>query len=126
MREQASNWLKQAEYDLDVAQANLEIKKYYVAAFYSQQCAEKALKALGMVKLRENFSGHNLVKLAKTLKLPSDILSALIDLNPDFIVSRYPDAANGIPAQMYDLKKSKRKVLFAEKVFKWVQSRIEK
>lgn len=126
MREETKNWLTQAEMDLDAAKGNLEIKKYFVAAFFSQQCAEKALKSFGMEKAREKLKSHNLLELAKKLKIPREIAEGLIELNADFIISRYPDAANGVPAELYDFKKAKKKTLYAEKVLNWVKLRIKK
>jgi len=112
--------------DLGAAKANLEIKQFFVAAFYSQQCAEKSLKAFGIEKMRENIKTHNLLEIAKKLKLPKEIIDGLIELNPDFIISRYPDAANAVPAELYDFKRAKRKIIYAEKVFEWTKSRIKK
>lgn len=43
MREEVSNWWKQALKDLESASKNLEIKEYYVTAFLSHQAAEKGL-----------------------------------------------------------------------------------
>jgi len=49
----------------------------------------------------------------------------LIELNPDYTVSRYPDAANGIPAKMYSFKKAVKKLASAKrimaKVEKWMK-----
>ncbi|HLD75480.1 MAG TPA: HEPN domain-containing protein [Candidatus Norongarragalinales archaeon] len=53
MREEAKLWLEQAAEDLDSAAANLQIRKYYVCAFFCQQAVEKALKALAIEKIRE-------------------------------------------------------------------------
>ncbi len=125
MREETINWLKQAEIDLETAKDNLIYKKFYASAFFSQQAAEKALKAFAIEKLREPIPTHNLLILAKKMKVPSDVLTALIDLNSDFIISRYPDAANGLPAEQYDLKKAKRKISFAKKTINWVKKWIK-
>lgn len=54
MRKETENWWKQAEEDLDSAQKNLEIKKYYLVAFLSQQAVEKGLKALILFKSKKN------------------------------------------------------------------------
>ncbi len=126
MREETVNWLKQAEMDLEAAKANLEIKQFFVVAFYSQQAAEKALKAYAIEKMRETIKTHNLIEIAGKLSLPKEIVDGLIDLNPDFIISRYPDAANAVPAQLYDFKRAKRKLLYSEKVLGWIKSRIKK
>ena len=42
----AIKWLKQALHDLDLAQKNLGIEGYDIAAFLSHQSVEKLLKAL--------------------------------------------------------------------------------
>ena len=65
MREETKNWLKQAEMDFETAKGNVEIKKYYATAFFCQQTAEKALKAMALEKLREPARSHNLLELAK-------------------------------------------------------------
>ncbi|HLD75479.1 MAG TPA: hypothetical protein VI874_00545 [Candidatus Norongarragalinales archaeon] len=46
------------------------------------------------------------------------------ELNPDYAVSRYPDAANGIPARVYNVKKAGIKLAAAQKVMKWVRNQL--
>ncbi|MFN7182334.1 MAG: HEPN domain-containing protein, partial [Planctomycetota bacterium] len=45
MRKEAQDCLRQAEEDLLTAELNIKIERYYASVFFSQQCAEKALKA---------------------------------------------------------------------------------
>ncbi len=125
MREDASNWLKQAEIDLATAKDNLKINRFFATAFFCQQAAEKALKAYALEHLRENIKTHSLLALAKNMKLPKELMEAMIDLTPDFIISRYPDAANAVPADIYDSKKARQKIIFAERVVEWVLARIK-
>lgn len=33
-----------------------------------------------------------------------DLLDAAMDLTPEYIVTRYPDASNGIPANLYNAR----------------------
>jgi len=89
MREEVSNWWKQALKDLKSASKNLEIKEYYVAAFLSQQAAEKALKALYIHKLKES-SGptHSLIFLGKKVKIPDEFLTGIRKVSPDFVITR--------------------------------------
>jgi len=49
-------------------------------------------------------------------------MSAPLLLNPEYVVSRYPDAANGIPAENYDAEKTERLLTAVERVHKWVTS----
>jgi HEPN domain-containing protein len=84
MRSEALNWWKQALKDLETASKNLEIKEYYVTAFFSQQATEKALKALYLYKLKES-SGptHSLIFLGKNVGIPEEFYSSLRKLSPD-------------------------------------------
>jgi hypothetical protein len=53
MREEAANNWAQAQEDLETARILLEAERFYASVFFSQQAAEKALKALHMQKKRE-------------------------------------------------------------------------
>jgi len=102
MREEARRWLKQAEAEREVASASRQAGFYFAAAFQCHQAVEKALKA-AHIELQRAMSPktYNLLDLARPLGPPPEVMSALRLLNPEFAVSRYPDAANGIPAEMY-------------------------
>jgi HEPN domain-containing protein len=50
---EAARWLKQAQYDLEVAKYNAEGQFYATACFSAQQSAEKALKAF-LFRLRKS------------------------------------------------------------------------
>lgn len=142
MREEVSNWWKQALKDLESASKNLEIEEYYVAAFLSQQATEKAdkiynfvaaktqflqaLKALYIHKLKES-SGptHSLIFLGRSVKIPDGFLSGLRKLSPDFVITRYPDAANGVPYELYDDEIAKERLKIAKNVIKWVEKELK-
>ena len=127
MRPEAELWWKQGLEDLDTAVSNLSTKKYYAAAFFCQQAAEKALKAVYIEAKREQQpKTHNLLDLGKLLKVPRNILDALIELNPEYVVTRYPDAANGLPAEMYNEEIAKRKIEKARKVMAWARQKLTK
>ena len=127
MREETLNWWKQANYDLSAAKKNVEINEYYVACFLSQQSAEKALKTLYIEKFKElPPSTHNLKKLGEMLNVQDEIMDALIELNPNYVVGRYPNAANGVPAEQYNKRIADTNVICAEKVIDWVKKELEK
>ena len=127
MRKETENWFAQAEEDLDSAKANKQIKKYYIAAFMSQQCAEKALKAAYIEKFKSAvIKTHNLLELGEALKVSEEIMDCLLELNFDYTMSRYPDAANAIPSKAYNEVIAERKIRKAEVVFQWVSSQIKK
>lgn len=126
MREEAFLWLKQANNDLKYAQSNLDAGVYYVCAFLSQQAAEKALKALYIQSKRKvPMKTHNLVELGKELKLPDHMIKDLRKINPAFVTARYPDAANGVPAEMFDQDIAKEHIEKAREVVEWVKQTIK-
>ncbi len=106
---------------------NLKVAQFYVCAFLSQQAAEKSLKAVHIERLhRLAPRTHNLLELGRQVKVPSKLFASLRALNPEFVVTRYPDAANGVPAEIYDRRLAVAKLRHAEKVVRWVRSKIQK
>jgi HEPN domain-containing protein len=125
MREEVSNWWKQAQKDLESASKNLETEEYDITAFLSQQATEKSLKALYIYKLKES-SGqtHSLIFLGKSVEIPDEFLSGLRKLSPDFVITRYPDAAHGVPYELYDEELAKERLKIAKNVVEWVQKEL--
>lgn len=112
--------------DLKAAELNLGSRLFYVCAFLSQQAAEKALKALYIeVKREPQPRTHDLTELGTSLQVPVDIMDILIELNPVFVVSRYPDAANGIPARMYNERLASSHLDQARRVIEWARERLQ-
>jgi HEPN domain-containing protein len=52
-------------------------------------------------------------------------MAHLLFLNPDYTVARHPDAANGVPYELYDKATANAKVKAAEEVARWVESLIQ-
>lgn len=126
MREEARLWYEQALDDLKYAEANLKEEIYYVCAFLAQQAAEKALKALYIEKKKQMpAKTHNLISLGKKLAVPEEIMSNLREINPDFVTTRYPDAANGLPSEIFDKNIATEHFAKAKEVVVWVSQLIE-
>jgi len=120
-REEALDWWREAGNNLRQARRNLEIEEWSVSAFLSNQAAEKALKALYIVKRgRLPPRGHDLVKLGRLLDA-DDVINDLKILSPHYVVSRYPDAANGVPSEVYTLEVAGRCLKAAEVILEWVK-----
>ena len=122
MREEVINCLKQSQEDFITAQVNIDTKRYYASVFFSQQCAEKALKAGYIEKLKKLPQTHNLIEMSRDLGASEEIVSAARELNPEYLVTRYVDAANGIPAEMYDEKSATMHLQCAEVIVRWIQA----
>ncbi len=125
MREESAGWWQQAVEDLHTAEMLANAERHYACAFFCQQAAEKALKALLIESLRQPVPPtHTLPTLGQALGVPSSLMSALRRLNLAYITTRYPDAANGIPAQMYDEETSAVHLADARKVVAWIRERL--
>jgi len=78
--------------------------------FFAQQAAEKALKVL-YIHLRGELPPHthNLLELLRRLGVNrEDLLDAAADLTPEYIVTRYPNAVGGVPAELLQREVSTR------------------
>ncbi len=126
MREESVLWWKQSEKDFDAAKKNFVIKEYYLVAFLCQQSVEKGLKAVYIEKLKTNPGPiHSLMTLATTVRLPEEYLTTLRKLSVDFISTRYPDAASGLPYEMYDEKIAKERLEETTKVLTWIKKELK-
>jgi HEPN domain-containing protein len=129
LRREARLWWEQGLKDLEVARRLLEGGDYNYAAFLAHQAVEKALKA-AIIEIRGELPPklHNLVELGQPLQdagLPlEEILDDLKDLNPHYLTSRYPDAANGLPSETYSRRMGEACIGIAARVIDWLQERL--
>ena len=125
MRIEVERLIKQAERDLQNARNNIPIAAYEVAAFLAEQSVEKYLKAYWMIAKKEAppFT-HSLTELGDALGLPKDLRKHLVSLTADYTMARYPDAANGVPYEIYDLETAQDKVASAEAILRWLREQI--
>ena len=125
MREEIENWWKQAKKDLQAAKNSLKSGDYEWACFQSNQAVEKALKALFLKEKKALAPSHNLISLGRSLNLSADLIDSLKELNPEYTLARYPDAANAAPFETYTEKKAREKIAHAEKILKWTERRLK-
>ena len=124
MRTEAERLIRQAERDLENAAKNITIEAYEVCAFLCCQAVEKYLKALWLHERGEGAPWtHSLTELGDGLGAPAELRPRLVYLNVDYTAARYPDAANGIPFEVYDRPTAESKVAAAEEIFEWLRER---
>ena len=125
MRREIERLLKQADRDLDNAAKNVDIAAYEVAAFLAQQSVEKYLKGVWVLARKEPAPHtHALTELGDGLGVPGELRRHLADLTSDYTVSRYPDAANAVPYELYDATTARAKVENARTVIAWLRRKI--
>ncbi|MBW2039165.1 MAG: HEPN domain-containing protein [Deltaproteobacteria bacterium] len=114
----ALKWLKQALHDLDMAEKNIAIGGYDIAAFLAHQSIEKLLKAMFAIKGKKVPKTHYIDELAQELKLEAKLINDISELTIDYTFSRYPDVAEGVPYEEYTKEIAQEKVTIACGVFK--------
>jgi len=121
--ESARLW-EQAWEDLDTADKLIGVHKHYASVFFSEQAAENALKAIYLERKRRAASTHDLTELAEGLAAPENAARAAAELSPDYLVTRYPDAANAVPARLYDQASARLHLEFSRQVMEWVKGEL--
>ncbi|MEM2514311.1 MAG: HEPN domain-containing protein [Candidatus Bathyarchaeia archaeon] len=129
MRREAFLWLIQAERDLKKAVNDLRTEDWDSAAFWSQQAAEKSLKAL-LIDGGKVYRGHDLLEMAHVIRdnLGIDvevIMDDLRELTIHYTISRYPNAANAVPSELYTKDRAEELVTRARRVLEWVKRNLQ-
>ncbi len=124
MPNRAGDWLKQAERDLEHAEASREDGRHEWACFASHQAAEKALKALHLHRGQEAWS-HVVARLLRELPVPFE--EELEDkgkvLDSFYIPTRYPNGhPEGAPHEHYGDLQSREAIQYAREILDFVRA----
>jgi len=66
-----------------------------------------------------------LLRLSNELGIEDEgIIDAVLDLNPEYIVTRYPDAANEVPANIYNERMAIEHLEKAKKVIEFCRQKL--
>ena len=124
MSDKYKEWLKQADYDMDTADAMYISGRYFYAVFMCHLSIEKALKGLYYKILDEvPPKTHNLLYLVNKIgKKPEQKLEKFITkLNTASLATRYPDDLAKIQAA-YTEEITKDMITKSKDVLKWVKT----
>ncbi len=122
MRKEIDYWFEQAKADMKSAEDLLKTENFYASVFFSQQTAEKALKSLYIREKKMSVKTHNLVFISRELKAPQTVINNCAELTPDYLTTRYPDAATGAPFESYTRESAERHLRMAKEVLQWVET----
>jgi HEPN domain-containing protein len=96
---EAQRWLRQAQADLAVVRTLHAAGHHAAACFYSQQAAEKALKAVVFAHGARVVLGHSVRELARQCEAYDPTFAGVAEgaalLDQFYITTRYP---NGLPS----------------------------
>lgn len=120
--EQIDRWMRQAEHDFALVEALIEAGGHDAAAFYAQQAAEKALKAVYMARVRkEPRRTHDLVSLMHDLDAPQALAVGARKLTLDYQITRYPDMGDSVPAEAYTVEDARDRQAAAKAIMHWAK-----
>ena len=105
-----TEWLKQAEYDMDTAKAMLKTGRYIYAVFMCHLAIEKVIKGTySKIIKKDPPRTHDLVYLSEliTLDLTENLTGFLDSLNDVSIPTRYPDELEKL-VQQYSKERTKK------------------
>src|SRR6056297_4204755 len=132
MKKQAKEWMKFAKSDLQATMAIItEENLSTVAAFHTQQCIEKSLKALLELNNKKIPRTHDLIKLLKKIEeekinIDMKISEEVLDqINQVYIDTRYPADFGLLPEGKPSISKVKEFLNEAEKIFNKTEKIIE-
>ncbi len=127
MSSRSMDWLKQAQRDLGEAGDALKNEKYEWSCFASQQCAEKAVKALYHSINKEIWS-HSISRMLlqlKDFKIDKKLIDKAMELDRVYIGSRYPDYySEGSPFEYYSIEDAGRCIDYAREIFEFCNKNI--
>lgn len=127
LADRSTDWLDQAQRDLEQADESMRSGRHEWACFAAHQAAEKALKALNLAQGQQAW-GHTLSRLWATLPTqvwtpapPVGLEDRLRLLDGFYIPTRYPDSyPEGTPGEHFGRLQSEQALLHADAILRWV------
>jgi len=131
-REEAERWLKQAEYNLEVAESNLANEFYAAACFMCEQTVQMALKSFLILKTgRSPLGMHSIQKLAEKSAQFDHKFKEVVDfgkvLDRYYIPTRYPDALTSpaVPFETFTMKDARQAFDKSTEIVSYVRNSFE-
>ena len=121
-------WFKQANYDLETANAMFKADKYIYTVFMCHLSIEKALKGIYTQKFNDVPPKiHNLIYLLKKMELlpPDNLKIFLNELNRVSIPTRYPER---LKILLKEYNKHRASVIFknSKEILKWLKEKLKR
>ncbi len=128
MRGEAQWWLNTAEGDLAGARVLRDAGRFNLAAFHSQQAADKALKAVLAARGKAH-RGHACIDLLEVLRRDGETVGSELEtagrrLDLHYVQSRYPNGLGGDPTHYYDEELARECLKQAEAILAFARSRL--
>ena len=115
---EVKEWMEKSQRDLNTAEVNFKEGIYDASAFYSQQAAEKSLKALYIKENKKLWKIHDLYELSLKVGAPSEISEFCEQLTQHYIATRYPTDAE------YSKEDAEEALKQSRDVIEWVKKKL--
>ncbi|MBN2207994.1 MAG: HEPN domain-containing protein [Candidatus Coatesbacteria bacterium] len=115
-------WFEQSVEDHITAKSNLDTGRFYAAAFYAHQTAEKAVKFAIVHSGREMPYTHSMRQLVSACEMPDRVRDAAMELGPLYGKAKCPYHADGVPAYLFDSEQARGFIEKAGIVLEWARS----
>jgi HEPN domain-containing protein len=126
MAKDQKEWFRQADYDMETAQALFDAGRYIYAVFMCHLSIEKALKGLYFKKHGEHApKTHNLVFLIEQseIECPENMKKFIARLNRESVVTRYPDDIRRMSV-IYKDKITKEIISDTREALEWLREKL--
>ena len=126
METRLTEWMRQADYDLETAQYMLQGGRCFYAVFMCHMAVEKALKGLFEARLgRMPPKTHNLVYLASQagVQPEAEVGAFLVRLGEASVPTRYPDSIDRLQKE-YTLEVAAGIVTQAKAALQWIKTQL--
>lgn len=120
----AIKWLTKAQSDFTFAKHAFEVGSFDWAQLAAQQSAEKALKAICILKDIGLIKTHDLQLLARKLNATKEVIEQSSLLNSFYTISRYPDVDENLNENAM-LQATKDAIKAAEEVLEWCKKQMK-
>jgi len=122
-----TEWLKQAEYDMDTAKAMFKTGRYIYAVFMCHLAIEKIIKGTySKIIKKDPPKTHDLIYLSEltSLDLTEDFTKFLDSLNDLSIPTRYPDELEKL-VQQYSRERTKKILNQTEELLQCLKEKLQ-
>ena len=126
MAQSPEEWLKQADYDMDTAQAMFDTSRHFYAVFMCHLSLEKALKGLYWARLKKiPPKTHSLVWLSEQLRLApaKEHADFFYLLNRLSVTTRYPEDIGKLQ-QEFSESRTRNLLIEGKDALRWLKSEL--
>jgi HEPN domain-containing protein len=123
MRREVVAWWEQAKRDFLSAEHAFNSRDYYVSAFLCHQAVEKGLKAIYLKLNNDVLRIHDLVKLAREVQAPHEIVEQCSHITPVYFEVRYPESEE-LPAEKINRREAHEIIQLTKAILRWIEKNI--